>query len=355
MCGKNGCYFYYFFEINSIKKYRRGGVKLLVRGNSYTKEEIQEEFNLDTDKASNLIRKIEKMGYKATGNGRKGDNYRIIIKDVPQTVDIIKIFKSLHLVYTENNLTKIAQLLHSLGTEANYSYRSLENYNYFTDKTIKKYLEAFEKMGVVKLNFTNKVCYATKKRILTEEEHSYTQEEIENTDYYYVVDVKPITEEEYDKANKAYLEYIEEHKNDLDVVEDEMEFYAYMAKRDVLGGWTARRNAGERYEVNSNSPQVDVILSLLDNQNRTEYQRVKKGNHNEDELKWFERTEKWDEEREQKKRDREEYEKQMEKLKRERQRLIGEIELMKSWFSPEQLEQIEKIIKESEAIINGKI
>lgn len=279
------------------------------------------------------------MGYKATGNGKKGDNYRIIIEDIPQTVDIIKMFKSLHLVYTENNITKIAQLLHSLGTEANYSYRSLENYNYFTDKTIKKYLEAFEKMDMVKLGFTNKVCYATKKRILTYEEHSYTPEEVQKQDYYYVVDVKPITEDEYDKAIKAYLEYIEAHKNDLDIVEDEMEFYAQMAKKEVLKGWTARRNAGERYELNRKSPSVDVIISLLDGQSNLGYQKIRKGNYVDDEIKWLERTAKWDEEREQKRKDREE----CEKLEKERNRLMKEIELMKKWLTPEQLEYIEKM------------
>lgn len=148
-------------------------------------------------------------------------------------------------------------------------------------------------MKIVKVGFSTNPYYATKKRILTYKEHAYTPEEAKRQDYYYVKDVKQITEEEYDKANQAYREYIEEHKNDKDKVPDEIEFYALQARREVLRGWTAQRNDGERYELNQAFPLIDTLNSLLDKESMRNYQRVQKGNYLADEIEWEKRKEKW--------------------------------------------------------------
>lgn len=275
------------------------------------------------------------MGYTAEGNGKKGKNYRIIITKAPQLIDVMDIFKKIGLSYSEDNLEKVIQLLSSLGGSANYSYRSLENYNYFTDKTIKKYLEIFEKMKMVKLTLTDNIYYATKKRELTYEEINYTPEEVAKQDYYYVIDVKSITADEYNKAVKAYLDFIEEHKHDDEMVPDEIEFYAHLAKKDVLRGWVARKNTGERYEISPDFPQLDTITPLLVQQDKQGYQRVKKGNHIEDELRWEERKERWEQEKEKRKADREMYES-----------LKKQVEQLKAMLNEQQLAEFEKLLQE---------
>lgn len=91
------------------------------------------------NKSSHLIRKMEGLGYKVESNGKRGKGYRIIITEKPQTEfnqflmdNCVRVNKPMG--------DKIAHLLTTLGTEKGFSFRTLEHYNYITDKTIQKYL-----------------------------------------------------------------------------------------------------------------------------------------------------------------------------------------------------------------------
>lgn len=50
----------------------------------YTKEEIMSICGFTDKKASNIITRLERMGYRCESNGKKGKNYRLTITAIPQ-------------------------------------------------------------------------------------------------------------------------------------------------------------------------------------------------------------------------------------------------------------------------------
>lgn len=261
----------------------------MISAGTYTKQEIAKELDISTDRADNLIRKLKQLGYKVSTNGKRGKNYRIIISPSPQTQhnELIDFFRQYKLNYSEKQIKKIKQLLFSLGNNKGFSFRCLEHYNYFTDKTVKNYLDLFEAMGIVEFVYITKY-YATKRR---EIDGYLTQEQIDKGDYTYVVDVKEITEEEYDSACRAFADFCEKNKDNKEMVNDEIIYFANQEKINELDGWFAQATIEGYYRLNQQ------FLFLLDTVSVQDYQRVRVGNHLEDAKRWEERVARWEAEK----------------------------------------------------------
>lgn len=77
---------------------------------TYTKQELVDLFH--TTKVCNITRSLDTMGYKYRTNGRKGENYRLTILELP--ADAFKIF-----------------CMDELGFSANTDFRTLKRFLYF--------------------------------------------------------------------------------------------------------------------------------------------------------------------------------------------------------------------------------
>lgn len=269
----------------------------MIQLGSYTKEEIAIELNYNTDKASNITKKLTNLGYKYSTNG-KGRNYTITIMALPSLT--IKKFAEEHLGISarfEDRLIHFLQLLFSTGNDdyANMSASSLEWLTYSNNDTIQNWLYSLIDCGLLVEENWEEVYYATRKVQVSSDEDG---------NYDYTQEVKFISRFEYEKAIRAYsecvLNYGDISKNP-DVVFDEMVFEANLAKKQALDGWWAmRKTANYKITINKEWKYYQQLLSLLEQFEVQEYHMLKQGNFLVDEARWIERMERWEREKEEK-------------------------------------------------------
>ena len=166
--------------------------------------------NYRNDRAEKIIRKLTQLGYSATGNGRRGDNYRIIIKSIPDRTETLRKFcEDIGMKIPDSKYIALLQLLYALNTDACVSCRALENYCELSDTTIKKYLTMLEDKGIVIRNFTKKYYVSKKRILLKDDKRNYlTDEEKSRGDYLYIREIKIIPQKVYDDCIERRAEYL---------------------------------------------------------------------------------------------------------------------------------------------------
>ena len=263
---------------------------------SYTKAEIAAELQLNTDKTSNITRKLNSMNYTYTTSGR-GDKYMINIISLPQ--ETIKSFASKYLSIEaryEDKLMHFLQLLFTTGSDryANMSARSLEWYSpsYYT--TIQKWMEGLIDCGLLVEENLVEVYYATKKNEIDCDE---------NGDIYtYYQEQKEITYEEYSLAVKAYNDIYNKMTRDIDtnpyVVADEAIYVANCERRAALDGWWAnRKSCNCKIVINKQWEYYDELMLLLEAQQFEAYQMKKSKSHFKEMEEFDKRVQRWEEEK----------------------------------------------------------
>lgn len=265
----------------------------MIKLGAYTKEELAAELNYNTDKASNITKRLSNLGYQF-GTIGKGRTYRIYITGLPQMS--VRQFAEKYLGISarfEDRLAHFLYLLFASGNSeqfANMSASSLEWHTYSNNDTIQNWLESLIDCGLLQEENMIEVYYATKKKMLQLADY--------NGDYTYTQICKEISREEYNKAVKAYSDkmksYGELNKNP-DVANDEAIFNANVAKKDALDGWWAmRKTANYKIIINKNWSHYSELLALLDNFQFENYEKEKSGNLLIDEQKWEERLRRWE-------------------------------------------------------------
>lgn len=272
----------------------------MIQLGEYTKEQMAAELGIKGDKASHLTDKLKKLGYTFETSG-KARNYRIYITRLPQMG--VKDFAQKYLGISarfEDRLTHFLYLLFATGKEnqyANMSASSLEWHTYSNNDTIQNWLDSLIDCGLLQEESLIEVYYATKKERLTEPD--------QNGDYKYTQLWKEIEWSDYERAinayNETYKSYGDISKNP-DVAADEAVFNANMARKDALEGWWAmRKHINYKIVVNKRWPQLNQLLSLLDQYEYVEYQKERTGNQIKEDEAFLDRWIKWEEEKYEKK------------------------------------------------------
>lgn len=298
---------------------------MLAQG-TYSKEEIMQELGSKSNKPCNLIRDLKTLGYKAEGNGRKGDNYRIEILELPGKS--IKGFAEEHLGIAarfENELAHFLYLLFALddGFNAERTATSIEWSTYASRNTIYKWMEALVNCGLLIKRDEQPLYYAASPRIILETFEG-------RADYTYTKKFKRITEEEFRKAMEAEKQVQEKAdmpENYFEYAVDEINWLKEQANKATLDRWHAMYKG--KVEINKGWAHYDDLMELLSNYDYEEYNHSKWGNFDEDFVKWEKRVAAWDEEKADRRKRAEEKESEIraakEEARQERNKNVDEI------------------------------
>lgn len=262
----------------------------------YTKEELAQELNYNTDKASNITKRLTSLGYSFTTSG-KGRTYRIYITALRQTT--LKEFAEKYLGISarfEDRLAHFLQLLFTTGQDkfANMSASSLEWHTYSNNDTIQKWLDSLIDCGLLQEDVLVDVYYATRK--LT------TEDADDDGNYKYTQEYKEITAKEYEKAISAFSEQYKALMTDIDknpeLAKDEVLFWANVERKAALDGWWARRKPyNYKTVINISWPYYNELLGLLDNFKFENYVKEKTSNAVEELDAWEKRVAEWEKEK----------------------------------------------------------
>ena len=288
----------------------------MIQLGEYTKEQMAMELGYNTDKASNITKRLTNLGYGFETSG-KARNYRIYITRLPQMG--IKDFAQKYLGISarfEDRLTHFLQLLFTSGKEnqfANMSASSLEWHTYSNNDTIQNWLDSLIDCGLLQEEDFVEVYYATYKERLTAPD--------ENGDYKYTQFWKEIEWSDYEKAIKAYKDKYEKFgdiSKNPDVAADEAVYEANCARKEALEGWWAMRKPYNfKIVINKRWPQYNQLISLLEQYEFVEYQKERTGNQIKEDEAFAERMQKWYDEREEKRKRLEEEARKAEQARRE--------------------------------------
>lgn len=256
------------------------------------------------------MRKLTQLGYSAIGNGKKGQNYRIIIKTIPDKTEQVREYcEGIGVKIPDSKYIPLLQLLYALKTDACVSCRALENYCDLSDTTIKKYLVMLEEKGIVVRNFTKKY-YVSKKRILhKDDKRNYlTDEEKANGDYLYIREIKLIPQRVYDECIERRAEYLQEIKYDEFIGDNEKKLTTlwegakvstkYMNEKygyDEMGLWMPYET--QDYNYGGGWYSLNTSLPFLLDEDTESYYKIYRGNFDVDFEQQQERMERWEEDR----------------------------------------------------------
>lgn len=252
----------------------------------YTKEELGEILDINTEKAINLTRKLTSLGYKFTRNG-KGATYRIKIIELPERG--LKEFAKEHFNIECRDINKLAHLLNLLLLDntdlplLETTASAISHYTYLSKEKIKEYLIEFENSGLIQKDYSRKCAYATKHEIVKQEIDKDAEViDLTNPHYTYHIIVKIITLEEYHNAYNAFYETY----NTLTIrIEDNPDMIpeiaiqkANSAKKGAISGWWPCASLVIPYVVNKEWPHLSELLDILKAYKFEDYHHSYSGN-----------------------------------------------------------------------------
>lgn len=202
----------------------------------YTKEELAPILGCKPDKACNITRSLDRMGYKYEPNKKKGKNYRILITALP------------HNTFKELCVTK-------LGIPAQSDFYILRNlfYYIFCDEELSLTDSALEqKLGTTRQTIRKWIDFFIEKELLVEHYREYN--------YYIAIDKDyiEITREEYLKIWARYWEVKQQAYGNADVA------IADMVKNN--GGIATK--APKREENGFYSELIDALVEAIESEEK---------------------------------------------------------------------------------------
>lgn len=202
----------------------------------YTKEELAPILNCKPDKACNITRSLDRMGYKYEPNGKKGKNYRILITALP------------HNTFKELCVTK-------LGIPAQSDFYILRNlfYYIFCDEELSLTDSALEeKLGTTRQTIRKWIDFFKEKGLLVEHCRDYN--------YYVAIDKDyiEISREEYLKAWNEYWKVKQQTGGNTDA--------AFAAIIKTCGGVLAK--APKREENAFYKELIDALVEAIESEEK---------------------------------------------------------------------------------------
>lgn len=245
----------------------------MIAAGTYTVEEIANILGISANRRDKIKEKLKKLNINYSTSGR-GEATQFLISGGIEIINF-KQFAIEYLGIKPRFIERLDQFVSLLLDDNAYCpivQGSLVERVNLDEGTVKKWLNALVKCGLLKIEPFKSVYYAT-----TRSEKEFIDDDM--IIYEYTKLIRQATKQEYDESikiwNGAFSEYMSDYITNFDKVEEEGYIVANTTKLDFTGGWNIMKN-DIYYVVNKEWEHLDELKPLLSGYNG--YMRKHKGN-----------------------------------------------------------------------------